>query len=161
MSMPEEMQPGRAVATSAAGQLPDHAATAATLSALGYGLFAWLQPGDLELIHPMRAVTQAVRVESGAVEDVDAARWRGGDVEQAPATPLALADHGLVPDTLFDEDLAAAVDQAGAAAGVPDGGAAAVVPAGVVTVDDEPSASSYSTHRDTIAMLEEIAFLDE
>lgn len=129
------------------------AATAQTLSTLGYGLFAWLQPGDLELIHDMRAVTQAVEAEA----EIDAVV----DAEPVGTTPLALPEQGHGPDTLFDEDLAAAelmaelssydeVDVEALSASLAD-----------VPPIEEPPASSYSTHRDTIAMLEEIAFLDE
>ena len=130
------------------------AAVAAALGALGYGLFVWQQQGDLHEVAPFAVVGDGA-VTTEPSDAVDVAR---------------LADVGAVgasvdvPDIFFDEDLAELdgsldpADPAGLAstgAGVP-ADEQAQTPA---PTDDAPS--SYSTSPDTIAMLEEIAFLDE
>ncbi|WP_323793667.1 hypothetical protein [Nocardioides sp.] len=148
MSMPDELTTSLSERAAGAGDEGSSAATAATLSAVGYGLFAWLQPGGLESIHPMRTVTELVRAEEAVVADAAA----------AVAGPAAAGGHA--PDTLFDEDLAAAELMAALVPGheQPDAAQAeheATEPARVA------DGSSYSTPRDTVAMLEEIAFLDE
>lgn len=127
------------------------AATATTLSTLGYGLFAWLQPHELEAIEPMRVISESVAAETGALAGAEVAP----DAEWAARQP--------VPDVLFDEDLAAAEMLVGLGPTDVDPDPADVLAAAPAahdgTVDEVPAA--YSTPRDTIAMLEEIAFLDE
>ncbi|WP_148611639.1 hypothetical protein [Nocardioides rubriscoriae] len=135
------------------------AATAQTLSTLGYGLFAWLQPGELGSIEPMRTVAEAVLAEHAPTAGDDDLDALDGLDEAYDATWAA---GGRVPDTLFDEDLAAAEMLAQLAPADADPAESSSALQGsdqeVVVADEVPS---YSTHRDTIAMLEEIAFLDE
>ena len=149
MPMSDELTPSR---SDGAAACSDHeassAAVAGALSAVGYGLFAWLQPGGLESIHPMRTVTELVLAEEAVVADA------------AVAVAGAAAVGGHAPDTLFDEDLAAAELMASLSPGheQPD---AAQAERDVTEPARVADGSSYSTPRDTIAMLEEIAFLDE
>ena len=143
MSMSDELAPSHHEGAAAPAYPESSAATAGVLSAVGYGLFAWLQPGGLESIHPMRTVTDLVRAESAPG---DSSRTAGP--EAASGT-----------DTLIDEDLAAAQLLASLTPAEPDDPERAEPRVAEVHASDE--VASYSTPRDTIAMLEEIAFLDE
>lgn len=148
MSMPDELTPSLSDPAAGTSDEGASAATAAALSAVGYGLFAWLQPGGLESVHPMRTVTELVRAEEAVVADA------------AAAVAGAAAVRGNTPDTLFDEDLAAAELMASL---TPDHEQPDGVPVDHEVVESArvADAASYSTPRDTIAMLEEIAFLEE
>lgn len=148
MSMSDELTPSRSDGAAVSSDHEASSAVAGALSAVGYGLFAWLQPGGLESIHPMRTVTELVRAEEAVVADAAAA--------VAGTTTVS----GHTPDTLFDEDLAAAELMASLSPDheQPSAGSVEHTQAEPPLVAD---GSSYSTPRDTIAMLEEIAFLDE
>lgn len=137
--------PGRSFAAESA------AAVAAALGALGYGLFVWQQPGDLDGVAPF-AVTVDSSAAATPVGDDDAVELDATDAMAATAS---------IADVLVDEDPtdAGPVGSLDPAAPVVDVLGLPAVEVLEGSADDVPS--SYSTSPDTIAMLEEIAFLDE
>lgn len=168
--------------------LPDRG-WAPALAGLGYGLFAWSQPGPLTSLASLsthsgpEAPAAEVADDGPAAPDAHAGELRAL-LADLP-TPTADGPHLVEPDpwfagpsdvgplepaapqrSLLDEDLAAAFELDRLPDDVPtvtadevrdDTGSLPALTQGIAPVEQP----AYAARRDTIAMLEEIAFLDE
>lgn len=126
-------------------------AVAQSMTSVGFGLFALLQPGTLADIPSLPQVTERLAREEAARAAQHAQAQAAASAAAASAAASAAAIAVAAELSGLDADAPAPVS----AAAVQQGAAEAVVPVAAQPVPEAPVAAP------TLAMLKEISFLDE